>query len=329
LSEEDIMPQVTQQGRGAWLIHSVLAVVLLLIPAMRLCADPPQQPAVPVAPGFPNPADLQELLNRMMQMQQQQLQQQMEQLRKMQAAQVPGGFPGFGGFGNQAGPSPAETRLGVLVETPVEALVEQLDLPRGQGQVVTQVTFGGAAAKAGLLSSDILLELNGKPVTSERTAFLKTVEGLETNTPLNVLVLRKGAKKELKGLSLPELAAAPPGGPEAPGGLGAQFPPLPQRPGIGFGPRAPGNPFGGLGAMNPLANGNGTFTGSSEDGALAINVEGTIINGTVTVTRVTIQDGDKTLQFASLDQVPERYRDKVRGVVERTTKGRGGAAPNP
>jgi hypothetical protein len=313
------MSQIPQRGRRAWLISPLLAAILLLSSVARLWADPPQ-PELP-AP-FPNPADLQDLMNRMMQLQQKQMQQQLEQLRKMQAAQFPGGFPGFG---NPAGPSRAETRLGVLVETPIEALIEQLDLPRAQGQVVTQVTFGGAAAKAGILSSDILLELNGKPVAGDRAEFLKAVEDIQTNTPVIVLVLRKGAKKELKGLTLPEMPAA--AGPGAPGGAGAQFPQPPPLPPVGFGPRGPANPFAARGAMNPFAN--GTFNGSNQEGDLAISVEGTIINGTVTVTRITIQDAGKVLEFNSLDQVPERYRDKVRGVVERTTKGRGGAAPNP
>jgi len=215
------MPQVTQQGREGGFIRLALAAALLLIPVTGLRADPPQ-PEQPAVPGFPNPPDLQALLKSMMQMQQQQLQQQMEQLRKMQAAQLPGGVPGFGNFGNPVGPARAETRLGVAVETPIEALVDQLDLPRGQGQVVTQVTFGGAAAKAGMQSSDILLELNGKPVTSERAEFLKAVEDLPTNTPVNALVLRKGAKKELKALTLPEMPAAAPG---AAGGFAPPFPP--------------------------------------------------------------------------------------------------------
>jgi membrane-associated protease RseP (regulator of RpoE activity) len=313
------MLPVLQRGRGAGLIRPLLAMLLLLIPALCLGADPPQ-PEQPVP--FPNPADLQDLLNRMMQLQQKQMEQQLEQLRKMQAAQFPGGFPGFG---SSSGPARAETRLGAIVETPIEALIEQLDLPRGQGQVVTQVMIGSAAAKAGILPSDILLELNGKSVASDRSQFLKAVEDLQTNTPMNLLVLRKGAKKELKGLTLPEMPAPPAAaGPGAPGGAGAQLPPLP---GIGFGPRGPANPFGLRGAMNPF--GNGTFNGSSQDGELAINVEGTIINGTVTVTRITILDAGKTLELNSLDQVPERYRDKVRGVIERTTKGRAGAAANP
>jgi membrane-associated protease RseP (regulator of RpoE activity) len=304
------MPPVTQQGRGEGLTRLALAAALLLTPAVCLRADPPQ-PEQPALPGFPNPADLQALLKSMMQLQQQQMQQQMEQLRKMQAGQLPGGVPGFG---NPAGPARAETRLGVVVESPIEALVEQLDLPRGQGQVVTQVTSGGAAAKAGLQSSDILLELNGKTVASERAEFLKSVEDIPTNTPVNALVLRKGAKKELKGLTLPDMPAAAPG---VAGGFVPPFPPLPPRPGFGF---------GGPGAANPFAN--GTFTGSSQEGGLSINVEGTIVNGTATVAHVTIQESGKPQEFNSLEQVPERYRDKVRCVVEKTTKGRAGGAPN-
>src|SRR5262245_17658619 len=65
-----------------------------------------------------------------------------------------------------AGPSAARARLGVYLEVPEETLVSQLDLPRDHGLVIRQVVPDSAAAWAGLQPLDILLELNGKAVSS-------------------------------------------------------------------------------------------------------------------------------------------------------------------
>jgi beta-lactamase regulating signal transducer with metallopeptidase domain len=58
-------------------------------------------------------------------------------------------------------------RLGIRMEKPTPALVEQLDLPANKGIVVTEVLPDTAAAKAGIKANDILLEIGGKPVPSE------------------------------------------------------------------------------------------------------------------------------------------------------------------
>src|SRR5262249_17763335 len=52
-------------------------------------------------------------------------------------------------------------RLGVRLEKPSKTLVAQLGLPAGKGQVLLDIREGSAAAKAGLKSNDILLELAG------------------------------------------------------------------------------------------------------------------------------------------------------------------------
>src|SRR5207253_3146665 len=81
--------------------------------------------------------------------------------------------------------------------------------PREQGQVVEQVIAGGAGAKAGLLASDVLLELDGKPVPRDRGRFLRFLNTMPTNKAVDAVVLRKGVKKTVKGLSLPAATAAP------------------------------------------------------------------------------------------------------------------------
>ena len=129
---------------------------------------------------------------------------------------LPGGFPilpgigGIGGIGGLGGPGAERVavrenlRLGAKLEKPTETLVEQLDLPRGQGQVVTQLNDESPAAKAGLKAHDILLELDGKPVSSDAKEFAKQLGDIKADTAVEAIVLRKGKKETIKGLSLPE-----------------------------------------------------------------------------------------------------------------------------
>src|SRR5262249_55449011 len=115
-------------------------------------------------------------------------------------------------------------------------LVEQLDLPRDQGQVVLQVVPDSPAAEAGLKPSDVLLEINDKAVPKAPAEFLRTLEGIKADVAVNVVVLRKGVKKEIKGLKSRE---------SPPPALLPQLPPL-NRPQPGQrGQAVPGRPVPG------------------------------------------------------------------------------------
>src|SRR5439155_21475502 len=65
-----------------------------------------------------------------------------------------------------------------------------------------------AAAKAGMKAHDILLEINGKVVPDDTTEFLKIMNEIKADKPVDAVVLRKGKKETLKGLSLPEAKEA-------------------------------------------------------------------------------------------------------------------------
>src|SRR5204862_7028162 len=98
-------------------------------------------------------------------------------------------------------------RMGVSIERPAAALVEQLDLPKDQGIVLTEVQNDSPAAKAGLKANDILLELNGKPVTSDANEFRKQVAEIKADSDVNATVMRRGRRESIKGLKLPEVKA--------------------------------------------------------------------------------------------------------------------------
>jgi hypothetical protein len=169
-------------------------------------------------PNGPTPEDL----NRMMQ---KTLQKTLEIHNQL------GGAVPNAGLNPLAPPGPdragyVQQRLGTTLEPASEGLAEQLDLPRGQGQLITQIVPESGAARAGLKTSDILLELNGKPVPRSLADFAGALEGIKSETPLLAVVLRKGAKKEFKDLKLVDAPPAPAGLP----GAGVGFPELPKFP---------------------------------------------------------------------------------------------------
>src|SRR5262249_24194410 len=126
----------------------------------------------------------------------------------------PGGFGGFNPFGMAGG---GDSRLGASLSKPNAAIVDQLDLPKGQGLVVGEVRADSAAAQAGLKNNDILLALAGKPVPNEPADFAHMIKDIKPKEAVDVVVLRKGKKETIKGLTLPEAAAAKP-----PFGIGIQ-----------------------------------------------------------------------------------------------------------
>src|SRR5262249_46785080 len=72
-----------------------------------------------------------------------------------------------------------DARLGVRVDPASDELAEQLDLPKGHGLVVREVVPESAAAKAGIKPHDILLELNGKPVTNRYDELVRLVADIK------------------------------------------------------------------------------------------------------------------------------------------------------
>jgi beta-lactamase regulating signal transducer with metallopeptidase domain len=124
----------------------------------------------------------------------------MEEMRRNLPEGVQGRFP-LRGMRAMIGGS---GRMGVRVDRPNAALADQLDLPKGQGLVVVDVIPDSAAAKAGLKPHDILMQFEGKAVSSEPAEFSELVRDAKADTPLTVVVKRKGKEETIKGLSLPE-----------------------------------------------------------------------------------------------------------------------------
>jgi beta-lactamase regulating signal transducer with metallopeptidase domain/membrane-associated protease RseP (regulator of RpoE activity) len=224
---------------------------------------------------------------------------------------------------------PSGGRLGVAAQKPSPALADQLNLPKGQGLVIEDVLPDSAAAKAGLKKHDILLEFNGKPVPNEVADFVRMLNEVKANTPVDAVVLRKGKKETIRGISMPEgrsmqpfqLQVAP-GGPRIPvlPGLRAPhnwMPPNIQLPNIqppGFGP--PGE----RGVFTTMFRTKDSFTTRYQEGSLIITVTGSVTDGKSKVKEIQIQDGGTSESYESVDKVPEQYREKVKNLIDMAEK---------
>jgi membrane-associated protease RseP (regulator of RpoE activity) len=291
-------------------------------------AGDPAAPAVPELPAFPNIDDLLKnapagLPPEVLQQYRQNMQMMREQWRRTlelqrQAAGQPFQFnPVFPGL------QPQDGRLGAAVEKPGDTLVEQLELPKDQGLILREVTPDSAAAKAGLKAHDILLELDGKPVSSNPDEFRKALEGVKADKPVDVVVLRKGKKETVKGLSLPEAKAA---APLFPGINPGALPNFPQPIVPNIPPLIPGNAFNpGFGVGNSVITTtfrtNDHFTTRHQEGSLIITLTGKVADGKATVSEISVQDGAESNKYESVDKVPEKYRDKVQNLVDMSEKG--------
>lgn len=281
----------------SFLIPCVLA--LAVGPACGQDDEPPQRPIA--VPNFPDEKQFEEMLER--------LPPEAREMARLHYERLRGGRGGFDG---------TRQRLGAMLERPTDVLVEQLDLPRGQGLVVGEVKADSAAAKAGLKKYDILLELDGKPVGRDPREFVEQMAKIKENTPVNALVLRKGKQETIKGLSLPKQPAREDVVPGLPERDFPAFPPLPMiefpDPGAAF-PRERAT-----GVLTTVHRTNDRFVARHQEGTLVLTLTGEAADGKAKVKEIRVRDGRDGDTYETLDKVPEAYRDKVKSLVELVEK---------
>jgi serine protease Do len=210
---------------------------------------------------------------------------------------------------------PDRARFGIRMERVPAVAAEQLGLEPNTGIVVTFVMPNSAAEKAGIKMYDIILEFGGKPVSDNLDDFIRRVNEAKAGEKIDVVVLRKGKKVEVKGVELPEVQARP------------VLPPLaaPALPNLPIDqPRAKRS-----GARVPLGfsvthttnKDKGTFELKASKDTTLYLLSGTINDeGIVTLTHATIEVDGKIHIAESLDKVDEAHRPnivKLLQVVER------------
>jgi membrane-associated protease RseP (regulator of RpoE activity) len=242
---------------------------------------------------------------------------QMEQLQEhMRKAMEQGDFaarelPGFAARHFRTPP-----RLGVKVEKPSDILLDQLNLRRDQGLILTEVIPDSAAAKAGLKVHDVLIELNGKTVAADVAQFHKDVAAIKANTKVTAVVFRKGKRETISGLVLPEvksvtksssLPAMPNFKPMVPGTLAAPNHPH-ARPAV---------PSGG---QTSIVRNNDGFTARERNGDQTITVTGKVQGNKPIVTGIEVKNGTEKSHFSAVAQVPEQQAKQVESLLEMTQK---------
>jgi beta-lactamase regulating signal transducer with metallopeptidase domain len=281
-----------------------------------------------------NDKEMQDLLKD-----QQQTLRQLQQMQRMLGGgglnfnALPNAFPGAAPLAVQPGRFGEGAfgggRLGARVAKPNPTLADQLDLPKGQGLVLEDVQADSAAAKAGLKTHDILLEMDGKPVSDDPAKFVRELQTMKSDKGVDAVVLRRGKRETVKGLKLPEARAARPGfefrGVQPPNfpnpAAMPNFPgannPLPQfaPPAVNLNVDGVGG-FRGAGVMTTTVRTDDRFTTRHQEGSLIITLTGKVADGKAAVGTIAVQDGRETNKYESVDKVPEQYRDKVKNLVD-------------
>jgi beta-lactamase regulating signal transducer with metallopeptidase domain len=211
------------------------------------------------------------------------------------------------GFGRGGQP-----RLGLALTTPGAALADQLDLPKGRGLLVEQVVPNSPAARAGFKANDVWLEVNGQAVPGNQAGLLKLLESLKSDKPLKVVVLRKGKKETLKGLTL----AAPK---ELKDKEKVKRKLSDLRGSSLFDPNVKAK--GGPAILTSIMRTGDSFTTRYQEGSLIITLTGSVTGGQAKVGGIHVQDGGVARKYARLDKVPEQYRAKVKSLIEMSEKG--------
>jgi membrane-associated protease RseP (regulator of RpoE activity) len=192
-------------------------------------------------------------------------------------------------------PRNLDDRLGARVEPPSSALVDQLDLPKGQGMVLLDIKGDSAASKAGLKNNDILLELDGQPVPSDPVKYADFMAKVKADEAIDAVVLRKTRKETIKGVKLPRAVKREVEQPLLPH---LKLLPLPPPPIAG-------------GAGLSLRRVNDDFTATENDGSLILTVTGKVNNGKAELQKVVIKEDEKTTEYQKLEDIPAGQREKV------------------
>uniref|UniRef100_UPI00286A32D8 Do family serine endopeptidase n=1 Tax=Sphingomonas sp. TaxID=28214 RepID=UPI00286A32D8 len=92
------------------------------------------------------------------------------------------------------GQRPQRGYLGVSLQPLDENIASSLGLPKDQGELVRSVVPGQAAARAGLRQGDVILSVNGAPVTPDETvSFLIANTTVGARVPLEII---RGGRRE-------------------------------------------------------------------------------------------------------------------------------------
>jgi serine protease Do len=88
-------------------------------------------------------------------------------------------------------------RIGVVIQEVTKELAESFGLPKATGALVNSVEKGGAADKAGIQASDVILKFDNKEVINSNE-LPRMVAATKPGSKVSVQIWRKGEKKDLQ-----------------------------------------------------------------------------------------------------------------------------------
>jgi serine protease Do len=97
--------------------------------------------------------------------------------------------------------------IGVRIQSVTPEIAEGLDLKEAQGALVAEPQPHGPAARAGVLSGDVITSLNGEPLKDDRQ-LAKTVSDMAPGTQVELGIIRQGENK-IVALTLDQLPSPP------------------------------------------------------------------------------------------------------------------------
>src|SRR5262249_36232948 len=153
------------------------------------------------------------------------------------------------------------------------------------------------AARAGIRVNDVLLEMNAGPVSSDPREFVRMLDELKPGAAVDVLVLRKGQKQTIPGLTLPETRPIRRPTPRLP----AQVP-------------AAGH------AISTTRQGD-RFTTRQRENGLIITVSGTVSGRKAQATEIRIEENGTIAIYTSLEEAPEEHHDRIKNLIEQSSRG--------
>jgi hypothetical protein len=208
-----------------------------------------------------------------------------------------------------AWPAERGARLGVQLTRVPEAVLEQIDLPAGEGLLVAGVLPDSAAAKAGVKKNDVLVRFNSQPVPADEGKFAELV-AKAGGTKAELVVLRKGKRQTIEV----DLSAARPAEPKRT----TEVRPFDgKRYRIEVPEAKDGVKFNRVQAQ---VN-NDTFTINASADDLRYTIRGTIEDGKPVASSIRITGDGEPVTATSLEKVPEKHRaavQKLLGSVSRT-----------
>jgi beta-lactamase regulating signal transducer with metallopeptidase domain len=207
---------------------------------------------------------------------------------------------------------PSNGRLGIVTDKPSAVLIEQLDLPKDHGLVITQVRKNSAAEKAGLNANDILLVFAGKKVPNDTMKFIELLDGISSDKEVDAIVLRKGKKETVSGIKLAEKVDPQKELDKAT----LQFKKAADNAAEARGSKGDGNKSEKSSNKSVSVRINdGEFNATEKDGDSTITVNGTIENKKVRVSGVNIEEPGFSAKYSSLDEVPSKYKARVKKLI--------------